>query len=177
MELRVIQEYFHSWAKLFLKDMLIMKQLRPLFIRSSILRSLGSNLIKLTQLQSSLLTSLSQIIIKHLDGLPSSMLYLHSKITRLTINNPIRRHTQGSFESRPIGSKSIYKLVSPILPILMKVWWSSLISRMFRQEPRIKNKSRHQNTPCRQIRLHLTVKYGYGHLILGWLKSLILVLL
>jgi len=53
--------------------------------------------------------------------------------------------------------------------IMMEVWWSSFISRVFRQEPKIKNKPRHQNTPCCQIRLHLTVKSGYGHLILGWL--------
>jgi len=37
MELRVIQEYFHSWGELFPENILIMKQLRPFFVRSSAL--------------------------------------------------------------------------------------------------------------------------------------------
>ena len=65
--------------------MSIVKKFIPLPIRSSILICFGSNLIQLTQLQSSHPTGLSEVKIRHLNGPPNSMLYLYREITRLSL--------------------------------------------------------------------------------------------
>ena len=122
-----VQQYLLVWFKSFLSNSLVMEQFEPLFVNPGAFIRLTPQFIQLIQLQQALLTCLSQIKIKSFNSPISPMFHFDRKMTCLSINKPIGRHTKDIFKSSTVDPKSIGKSKRPIFAI----WGNRFFQNVF----------------------------------------------